>query len=60
MSGIITGPHFRRYFNQPDAIQLGTMVAVLEVGAFGTVLRFDSCAFPLTLDSNIHGRRHSR
>lgn len=36
MSGIITGPHFRKYFNQPDAIQLGTMVAVLEVGAFST------------------------
>ncbi|KIY70972.1 general substrate transporter [Cylindrobasidium torrendii FP15055 ss-10] len=38
MSGIITGPHFRKYFNQPDAIQLGTMVAVLEVGAFITSL----------------------
>jgi len=36
MSGIITGPHFRRYFNYPNAIELGTMVAVLEVGAFFT------------------------
>jgi hypothetical protein len=34
MSGIITGPHFRRYFNHPKAIELGTMVAILEVGAF--------------------------
>lgn len=36
MSGIITGPHFRRYFSYPKAIELGTMVAVLEVGAFLT------------------------
>jgi hypothetical protein len=34
MSGVITGPHFRRYFNYPKAIELGTMVAILEVGAF--------------------------
>jgi hypothetical protein len=34
MSGIITGPHFLKYFNHPKAIELGTMVAVLEVGAF--------------------------
>jgi hypothetical protein len=34
MSGIITGPHFRKYFNYPKAIDLGTMVAILEVGAF--------------------------
>ncbi|KIK70873.1 hypothetical protein GYMLUDRAFT_32946 [Collybiopsis luxurians FD-317 M1] len=36
MSGIITGPHFRKYFNNPDPVSLGTMVAVLEVGAFIT------------------------
>ncbi|KAL0951343.1 hypothetical protein HGRIS_008047 [Hohenbuehelia grisea] len=36
MSGIITGPHFRKYFEEPDALQVGTMVAVLEVGAFIT------------------------
>jgi len=34
MSGIITGPFFRKYFNTPDAFEIGTMVAVLEVGAF--------------------------
>ena len=34
MSGIITGPYFRNFFNFPSAIELGTMVAVLEVGAF--------------------------
>jgi MFS family permease len=36
MSGVITGPHFRKFFNNPDAVQIGTMVAVLEVGAFIT------------------------
>ncbi|KAE9408206.1 general substrate transporter [Gymnopus androsaceus JB14] len=36
MSGIITGPHFRKYFGNPDAVSIGTMVAVLEVGAFIT------------------------
>ena len=35
MSGLITSPHFNGYFKSPDAISLGTMVAVLEVGAFG-------------------------
>ncbi|KAF2118938.1 hypothetical protein BDV96DRAFT_610805 [Lophiotrema nucula] len=34
MSGIITGNYFKRYFNQPSAAELGTMVAILEVGAF--------------------------
>jgi hypothetical protein len=34
MSGIITGPYFKNYFNQPTDIQVGVMVAVLEVGAF--------------------------
>ncbi|KAJ3829770.1 general substrate transporter [Lentinula raphanica] len=36
MSGIITGPHFRKYFGNPDAVSIGTMVAVLEIGAFIT------------------------
>jgi len=36
MSGIITGPHFRAFFNSPGPIEIGTMVAVLEVGAFVT------------------------
>ncbi|KAK5058682.1 hypothetical protein LTR84_010946 [Exophiala bonariae] len=34
MSGIITGPFFRDYFNQPGPAEVGTMVAILEVGAF--------------------------
>ncbi|KAL5453377.1 hypothetical protein PMIN06_005526 [Paraphaeosphaeria minitans] len=34
MSGIITGIYFKDYFNQPSAAELGTMVAILEVGAF--------------------------
>ena len=33
MSGIITGPYFKTYFDASD-LQLGTMVAILEVGAF--------------------------
>jgi MFS family permease len=36
MSGIITGPYFLKYFNDPSALAVGTMVAVLEIGAFGT------------------------
>lgn len=34
MSGIITGPYFRDYFNQPGSAEIGTMVAILEIGAF--------------------------
>ncbi|KPI44314.1 High-affinity glucose transporter [Cyphellophora attinorum] len=33
MSGIITGAYFRDYFNQPSRAEIGTMVAILEVGA---------------------------
>ena len=35
MSGVITGPHFLKYFHEPKAVEVGTMVAVIEVGAFG-------------------------
>nr|XP_018259860.1 uncharacterized protein I303_07932 [Kwoniella dejecticola CBS 10117]OBR82018.1 hypothetical protein I303_07932 [Kwoniella dejecticola CBS 10117] len=38
MSGIITGPYFKAYFNQPTAGVVGNMVAVLEIGAFFTSL----------------------
>jgi sugar porter (SP) family MFS transporter len=38
MSGIITGPFFNRYFDQPSKAQVGTMVAILEVGAFASSL----------------------
>ncbi|KAK1772356.1 hypothetical protein QBC33DRAFT_574975 [Phialemonium atrogriseum] len=34
MSGIITGPHFIDYFDQPSKAQVGNMVAILEIGAF--------------------------
>ncbi len=40
MSGIITGPYFRNFFNFPSALELGTMVAVLEVGAFSAWVLF--------------------
>ncbi|KAG5350842.1 hypothetical protein C0989_009046 [Termitomyces sp. Mn162] len=36
MSGIITGPHFINYFGTPGPIEIGTMVSVLEIGAFVT------------------------
>jgi len=38
MSGIITGPYFRSYFNQPSRWALGNMVAILEIGALCTSL----------------------
>lgn len=38
MSGIITAPYFKSYFGNPTHGQLGTMVAILEVGAFITSL----------------------
>ncbi|TAQ84912.1 hypothetical protein B7494_g6760 [Chlorociboria aeruginascens] len=34
MSGIITGPYFKDAFNQPTRAEVGTMVAILEIGAF--------------------------
>ncbi|KFA49623.1 hypothetical protein S40293_06627 [Stachybotrys chartarum IBT 40293] len=34
MSGIITGPYFKDYFNHPSHAQIGTTVAILEIGAF--------------------------
>ena len=36
MSGLITGPNFIEYFHKPDALAVGTMVAVLEIGALST------------------------
>ncbi|KII93797.1 hypothetical protein PLICRDRAFT_36028 [Plicaturopsis crispa FD-325 SS-3] len=38
MSGIITGPYFKQFFHNPTNLELGTMVAVLEIGAFITSL----------------------
>lgn len=54
MSGLITGPDFKQFFNEPDAFQLGTMVAVLEVGAFGEVRCTMSSAHPNIRFSNFH------
>ncbi|CAH7670951.1 general substrate transporter [Phakopsora pachyrhizi] len=36
MSGIITGPYFKAFFHQPTRYEIGTMVAILEIGAFIT------------------------
>lgn len=33
MSGIITSPYFLDYFDQPSRAEIGTMVAILEIGA---------------------------
>lgn len=33
MSGIITGVYFKDYFHQPSRLAIGTMVAILEIGA---------------------------
>ncbi|KAI9703070.1 MAG: hypothetical protein M1820_005942 [Bogoriella megaspora] len=33
MSGIITGPFFQDYFHHPSRAEIGTMVAILEIGA---------------------------
>ncbi|KAF5262098.1 hypothetical protein FOXYS1_7185 [Fusarium oxysporum] len=38
MSGIITGPYFMDYFDHPSKAYVGTMVAILEIGAFITSL----------------------
>lgn len=62
MSGIITGPYFRQFFNSPGPLEVGTMVAVLELGALGTSI--SSILFPpLTPGSHVHrcwpcGRHH--
>ena len=37
MSGIITGPYFQNYFDV-NKFQLGTMVAILEIGALSTFI----------------------
>jgi MFS family permease len=38
MSGIITGPYFIKFFNNPSPLALGSMVAILEIGALITSL----------------------
>lgn len=38
MLGIITGPYFKSYFKNPTSYEIGTMVAILEIGALVTSL----------------------
>ncbi|KAF8320267.1 general substrate transporter [Clavulina sp. PMI_390] len=38
MSGILTGPYFKAYFDNPSPAALGGMVAILEIGALITSL----------------------
>lgn len=38
MSGVITGPYFKAYFHHPTAYEIGTLVAILELGALVTSL----------------------
>ncbi|KAL4400120.1 carbohydrate:proton symporter [Malassezia pachydermatis] len=38
MSGILTHPAFKEFFEHPTAAQVGTMVAILEIGALLTSL----------------------
>lgn len=38
MSGLITNPYFKTYFDNPTSSELGNMVAILEIGAFITSL----------------------
>ena len=55
MSGIITGPYFVSFFESPNAVEVGSIVAVLEIGAFSM-----SLSLPLTmtlihlLQSHVH------
>lgn len=42
MSGIITGPYFKLYFNNPSAATIGTMVSILEIGALVSSLMVSS------------------
>ena len=53
MSGLITSPHFIKFFNAPDSLQLGSMVAVLEVGAFSMGLLSLAC-FRLLIGYSSH------
>lgn len=35
VSGILTNSYFKSYFDFPTPYEVGTMVAILEIGAFG-------------------------
>lgn len=49
-SSIIVNPYFKKEFNNPDSVQIGTVVAILEIGALITSLS-------LTLVAEKLGRR---
>jgi len=55
MSGIITGPYFLSYFKEPGPIEIGTMVAVLEIGAFSAsnllLIRNSMFSDPISIQS---------
>ena len=55
MSGILTHPAFKAYFDNPTASQVGTMVAILEIGALITSLLSGIMADPV---SYTHLRAH--
>jgi len=62
------GPYFKDYFDQPTRAQIGTMVAILEVGAFCTLyLETQLMQFPrsqlvesvtLSVASELSGMEH--
>lgn len=52
MSGIIPGPYFKSYFGNPSRAQIGTMVAILEIGALVSSL-------PVGHISDKYGRRRT-
>jgi hypothetical protein len=47
MSGIITGPYFKKYFGEPGAGELGLMVSVLEIGALSTLSKISLAHYNL-------------
>ena len=45
MSGIIVAPQFRRFFHDPDSLQIGSIVAILEIGALGMRYSYESFCY---------------
>ncbi len=60
MSGIITGPYFKAYFNDPGPGKLGAMVSILEIGAFGVLNYFTKFTWANTGCSHVPGVWASR
>ncbi|KAI6047727.1 hypothetical protein EDC04DRAFT_2619657 [Pisolithus marmoratus] len=57
MSGIITGPYFKQFFNSPGPIEVGTMVAVLELGALGNTHHLIATSIAAGRVGDIIGRK---